>query len=67
MAVEAVSGPLFDGRADKDRLITVDLGVGEIVIPAIEDMIADRMGQDASAPRGVPAMRQQAMALYRTR
>ncbi|GAB3454607.1 hypothetical protein [Insolitispirillum peregrinum] len=65
IAVEAVSGMLFDGRADKERLLTVDLRVGKLVIPPIEDMIADRMGQDASAPRGVPAMKEQAIALYR--
>lgn len=48
--VEAVSGALFDGRADPQRLVRVlfhpDRG---IVIPAIEDMIADRLGQFASS------------------
>lgn len=65
MAVEVVSGPLFDGMSDRNRLVLVDVGTGEILIPPVEDMIADRMGQDASAPRGVPEMRDQAVALYK--
>lgn len=65
MAVEVVSGPLFDGRSDRRRLMLVSVGAGTIQVPPVEDMIADRMGQDASAPRGVPAMREQAIALYK--
>jgi len=43
---QAVSGDLFDGRADKARLFTIELRPGAAIqLPAIEDMIADRLGQ----------------------
>ncbi|MFA7431423.1 MAG: hypothetical protein WCZ23_14790 [Rhodospirillaceae bacterium] len=65
MAVEFVKGPLFDGRSDRSRLVLYMFENGSILVPPIEDMIADRMGQDTSAPRGVPMMREQAVALYK--
>ncbi len=51
MGVEFVSGQLFDGQADRARLVQVDVGDGSriIVIPP-EDVIADRLGQHAAAP-----------------
>ena len=64
MAVEIVSGALFDGRADRDRLAVIRLEHGrEVLIASIEDMIADRMGQYASSPRGAFDMLKQAMIL----
>ncbi len=50
IGVECVSGQLFDGHADRDRLVKVDIGGGRhlFVIPP-EDVIADRLGQDAAA------------------
>lgn len=65
MAVELVSGPLFNGMSDRSRLVLYRMKGGAVLVPPIEDMIADRMGQNASAPRGVPAMRDQAIKLYR--
>ena len=50
--VEQVSGPLFDGLADRKRLIRLIIKDGaEIVIPSIEDLIADRLGQHSVASR----------------
>jgi len=50
IGVEFVSGQLFDGRSDRSRLRSVDVGDGKkiVVIPP-EDVIADRLGQDAAA------------------
>jgi hypothetical protein len=43
--IEAISGQLFDGRSDRERLIRLTLtGDHSIVIPSVEDMIADRLG-----------------------
>ena len=42
---QQVTGPLFDGRADAAklfRMVMTDEG-GTVVLPAIEDMIADRL------------------------
>ncbi|MCB8878111.1 hypothetical protein [Acidisoma silvae] len=44
--VEQVSGPLFDGRSDPDRLVLIRAhAAGEIALPAVEDLIADRLAQ----------------------
>ena len=44
--VEQVTGPLFDGRSDRDRLVLIRTSAsGEIALPAIEDLIADRLAQ----------------------
>lgn len=63
-AVEQVSGGYFDGKAERTRClkITVRDG-GAIVLPAIEDMIADRLGQH-EASTGDDAMLEQAKALF---
>lgn len=64
--VEAISGQLFDGRADKSRLIRVVLEHGKgIVIPSFEDMIADRLGQYAASNQRDPSRLAQACLLYR--
>ena len=44
---EPVSGALFDARADRRRLIHIRLAevAGEISLPSVEDMIADRLAQ----------------------
>jgi hypothetical protein len=64
--VEAISGQLFDGRADKTRLIRV-LFQGEkgIVIPSFEDMIADRLGQYAASSERDHSRLAQAQLLFR--
>ncbi len=47
---QQVSGPLFDGRSDPARHLTLGLpGGGEVRLPAVEDLIADRLGQQAVA------------------
>jgi hypothetical protein len=52
MGVEIVSGQLLDGRADRTRLVLVNLGDDKrvLVIPP-EDVIADRLGQQEAASR----------------
>lgn len=65
MGVEVVSGPAFDGKADRERMLLLELGQGKIIIPALEDIIADRLGQFSSTPRGIQSMLDQAVSLYR--
>jgi hypothetical protein len=63
-AVEQVSGRYFDGRGDRARCVAMTLRDGaEIILPAIEDMIADRLGQHAVSS-GDDAMLHQAKVLY---
>ncbi|WP_404334669.1 hypothetical protein AB2M62_13920 [Sphingomonas sp. MMS12-HWE2-04] len=62
LGFEVVSSTLLDGLADRDRLLLVDLDAdGTAAVIAVEDMIADRMGQFASG--SAPEMRGQARAL----
>ena len=47
---QQVSGALMDGRADQARLLRLRMPSDAIlVLPAVEDMVADRMGQHAIA------------------
>lgn len=47
---ELVTGPPFDGRSDPGRLVRPVMREGhELVLPAFEDMIADRLAQHAIA------------------
>lgn len=63
-AVEQVSGGYFDGRGDKRRCLKLTVREGSaLVLPAIEDMIADRLGQHEVAG-GDTSMLEQARALY---
>lgn len=63
-AVEQVSGGYFDGRADKARCLKLTVCEdAAIVLPAIEDMIADRLGQH-EVTSGDTSMLEQARALY---
>ncbi len=62
--VEQVSGPLFDGRADGKRLIRLNFTSGsDVVLPAIEDLIADRLAQHAVASRSDDSRLRQAISL----
>lgn len=62
--VEQVSGALFDGRTDRSRLVRLAVkSGGEIIMPPIEDLIADRLGQHAIASRSDPSRLLQAKAL----
>lgn len=63
---QAVSGPLFDGRADRQRLFKMVVRDEKttITLPAIEDMIADRLAQHAATTRGDPSRLEQARTLF---
>ena len=64
--VEAVSGPLFDGQADRKRLIQIALDdKHNVVIPSFEDMIADRLGQYAVANPLDDAFLRQARLIFK--
>jgi hypothetical protein len=64
--VEAISGQLFDGRADRTRLIRVLFQADKgIVIPSFEDMIADRLGQYAASSQRDHSRLAQAKLLFR--
>ena len=66
IGVEVVSGSLFDGRSDLDRVQLVEILDGKAVaIAPVEDLIADRMGQYASTKNRVPEMLDQAIQLFR--
>ena len=44
--VESVSGPLFDGLSDPQKLVVVTLATdSKVIVASIEDLIADRLGQ----------------------
>ena len=57
---QQVTGPLFDGRTDRGRAYQIRLRSGlHIVLPAVEDMIADRLAQHAVAsPSGFSRLNQ---------
>jgi hypothetical protein len=63
-SVEQVSGGYFDGRGDRERCLRLAVREGStIVLPAIEDMIADRLAQHEVAG-GDDSMLHQARALF---
>lgn len=64
--VQQVSGPLFDGRAERSRLVRVVMTISPergVILPAVEDLIADRLSQHAAAPASDGSRLRQAMAL----
>ncbi|GAA5049759.1 hypothetical protein GCM10023208_08200 [Erythrobacter westpacificensis] len=62
--VEQVSGRYFDGRGDKGRCLQMRVREGStVVLPAVEDIIADRLGQH-EVSQGDASMLEQARALY---
>ena len=65
LGVEFVSGRLFDGNADLERLrlVTIDPGSRVLVIP-VEDVIADRLGQYVSNPAGSRDLLRQAVLAW---
>ena len=66
IGVEFVTGPLFAGRTDASRLqlVVVDeASDARVIFAPIEDMIADRLAQNASDPRGRDDMLEQARLL----
>lgn len=53
MGLQVVSGLLMDGRAERARIVFVQLDAGRIPVIPVEDLIADRMAQ-ALVSRGDP-------------
>ena len=65
LGFEFVSGSLFDGRSDADKLLVVAVSKdAEVVFPAVEDLIADRLGQYAASRNRSEAMRSQAHLMF---
>lgn len=63
--VQQVTPPLFDGRSDPSRLVHLSLDLpGEVTLPSVEDMIADRLAQHAGASPTDTSRLNQARALY---
>jgi len=63
--VELVSGQLFDGKAEHDRLVRLRIkDHSEIIVPAVEDLIADRLAQHAVASSSDTSRLLQARALF---
>jgi hypothetical protein len=63
LGFEVVTSTLLDGMADRDRVELIDLSPdGQVAVLAVEDVIADRMGQFASGT--APEMRVQARSLF---
>lgn len=63
LGFEVVGTTLLDGMADRDRVVLIDFGTeGVAAIIAVEDIIADRVGQYASG--SAPAMLEQARRLF---
>lgn len=61
---ELVSGALFDGRTDRQRILVAAISPGaEVGFPPVEDMIADRLGQFAASRERDPEMLAQARLL----
>jgi hypothetical protein len=64
--IESISGQLFDGLVERDRLIRISLdGDKGIIIPSFEDMIADRLGQYAGGRKSDDSRLQQARLLFK--
>lgn len=69
IGVDFVPGNLFEGRTDPKRMLVVVVGQEEgaegakVVFPPPEDIIADRLGQYASDPKGRGDMLEQARLL----
>ncbi|MFZ5703783.1 MAG: hypothetical protein ACOY5R_00785 [Pseudomonadota bacterium] len=65
LGFEIVGSALLDGHTDPNKLVLVEhLGPGQsLAVIAVEDLIADRMGQFASG--SAPEMREQARSLLK--
>lgn len=63
---QQVSGQLFDGKSDEHRVMAFSVATsGTITLPAIEDLIADRLGPNAVAPPIDRSRLRRAIYLYR--
>ncbi|HBK08763.1 MAG TPA: hypothetical protein DDZ81_23390 [Acetobacteraceae bacterium] len=61
---QQVSGALFDGRSERGRVVRVTVKAGEIALPSVEDLIADRLAQHAVASPTDHSRLRQARFLY---
>lgn len=62
---QQVTGPLFDGRSDRGRLVRFAVTADSaVVLPAVEDLIADRLGQHAVASKTDDSRLRQARELF---
>jgi hypothetical protein len=65
-AVDRVSGSYFGGKGDRGRLLRLVVrDYAALVIPSVEDLIADRLGQYATASRRDESRLLQARALLK--
>lgn len=64
MAVQVVSGPLMDGRADRRRIQVIDVDGAKLSVIPVEDLIADRMAQALDGRIIRKDMQNQAVRLY---
>ncbi|WP_338014314.1 hypothetical protein [Sphingomonas cavernae] len=62
MGFEVVGSTLLDGHADHDRVPLFEVGGRRFAAIAIEDLLADRLGQFASG--AAPEMLRQARTLF---
>lgn len=62
-----MSGVLFDGRADQQRLVRVIVTAKDdtVLLPSIEDMVADRLAQYSAGSAVDTSRLEQAWALFR--
>jgi hypothetical protein len=66
IGVQLVSGRLFEGRTDSQRITLLPIEEsGTIALAPVEDMIADRLGQYAASNDGDDDMLEQAHLLFK--
>jgi len=62
---QLVTGPLFDGRSDRTRVVRFEITAeSAVTFPVIEDMIADRLGQYEANRRDTSRL-EQAQLLFK--
>ncbi len=65
LGVQVVSGPLFDGMSDPTKIKAISVGKGHLTMAAVEDLIADRLGQFAASNNLDQSLLRQAKWLVR--
>jgi hypothetical protein len=65
LGVQVVSGPLFDGMSDPTKIKVIAAGKGHLSMAAVEDLIADRLGQYAASKNRDQSLLRQAKWLIR--
>ncbi len=64
VAVQVVSGPLMDGKADRERIQVIEIDGANLSVIPIEDLIADRMAQALDGRVIRKDMQNQSVRLY---